>query len=292
MKSKTGKLKSFVSLIILFIGIFLVGFLISKNVEAATIPDSPDTFFYDETNTLNKATKKLVTDKNEVYKSTKQKPQVIVAVVKSTGDESIEQFANDLFRKWQIGQKDKDNGILILYAVNKGKRNVRIEVGYGLEGAVTDAQAGQILVANQDDLKSKDTDDINQGLQKSFNAVATLIDKEYGFKGDKNSLSDEELEEIEHPNRVALPIAIGVGLLIFVIIGIFGANRYVSGTKRYRDDGSSIPWWVYMYGNHDDDDDHHHFGGPGSFGGGGFGGGSGGGFSGGGGSSGGGGASI
>lgn len=264
-----------------------MGGFFSHTVEAAKLPASPGTFYYDQTNLLSEETKQLVTNKNENYEQTGKKPQVIMAVVKSTGDVTIDEYASDLFDKWNIGQKDSDNGILILYANNDGKRNVRIEVGYGLEGAVTDAQAGSILRSNAQLLKSANKSKVNEGLQQTFNAVVTLVDKEYGYKLDKNSLTDEELQKVENPNKRDLPSALIIGFLIFVGISIFASFRGrgdKGGPKGPGGIDSSFPWWLMLLGSggSDNDDDH--------WGGGGFGGG--GGFSGGGGSSGGGGASI
>ncbi|QDQ86328.1 YgcG family protein [Alcaligenaceae bacterium SJ-26] len=69
--------------------------------------------------------------------------QLVVVLVPTTGSDTIEQYAVRLFEQWQIGRKDVDDGILLLVA--KDDRAVRIEVGYGLEGAVTDAQSGRII---------------------------------------------------------------------------------------------------------------------------------------------------
>jgi len=68
--------------------------------------------------------------------------QVFVATVKSLGDDSIEDYASRLFEQWKIGQKDKDNGVLFLVALDD--RKMRIEVGYGLEPVITDGRAGRI----------------------------------------------------------------------------------------------------------------------------------------------------
>ncbi|MBN1689760.1 MAG: TPM domain-containing protein [Dehalococcoidia bacterium] len=68
--------------------------------------------------------------------------QVFVATVKSLEGDSIEDYASRLFEKWKIGQKDKDNGILFLVALDD--RKMRIEVGYGLEPVITDGRAGRI----------------------------------------------------------------------------------------------------------------------------------------------------
>ena len=69
--------------------------------------------------------------------------QVVVATVPSLQGTSIEDYANQLFRFWQIGQANKDNGILLLVAPNE--RRARIEVGYGLEGVLPDAVASTII---------------------------------------------------------------------------------------------------------------------------------------------------
>src|SRR5690606_2310412 len=69
--------------------------------------------------------------------------QVVVATVPSLQRNDIESYAHALFRTWALGQKDKDNGVLFLIAPDE--REMRIEVGYGLEGTLTDALASQII---------------------------------------------------------------------------------------------------------------------------------------------------
>jgi uncharacterized protein len=69
--------------------------------------------------------------------------QVAVAVVKSTGDESIEDYTIDLAREWGVGQKGADNGVVLVIAYED--RKLRIEVGRGLEGTLTDLQSGRLI---------------------------------------------------------------------------------------------------------------------------------------------------
>lgn len=69
--------------------------------------------------------------------------QVVVVTLKSLQGYSIEDFGYQLGRHWGIGQKGKDNGVLLLIAPNDHR--VRIEVGYGLEGQLTDAQSRIII---------------------------------------------------------------------------------------------------------------------------------------------------
>ncbi|MEK7654293.1 MAG: TPM domain-containing protein [Patescibacteria group bacterium] len=65
--------------------------------------------------------------------------EISVVTIKNLGGDTVENYASELFQEWGIGQKGKDNGILFLVAVED--HEMRIEVGYGLEGALTDAQS-------------------------------------------------------------------------------------------------------------------------------------------------------
>jgi uncharacterized protein len=69
--------------------------------------------------------------------------QLAVAVVASTGTRSIEDYANDLFAKWGVGSAERDDGVLMVVATTD--RRLRIEVGRGLEGTLTDIQAADII---------------------------------------------------------------------------------------------------------------------------------------------------
>ncbi|HPQ82022.1 MAG TPA: TPM domain-containing protein, partial [bacterium] len=69
--------------------------------------------------------------------------EVAVATLPSLDSRPVEDVAVELFKSWGIGKKGKDNGILFLVAPNE--KRMRIEVGYGLEGAINDALAGRIL---------------------------------------------------------------------------------------------------------------------------------------------------
>ncbi|MGO4388279.1 YgcG family protein [Microvirga sp. 2YAF29] len=73
----------------------------------------------------------------------KTSDQVVVATVTSLDGTSVEDYANRLFRHWQLGQKKNNNGVLLLIAPKD--RKLRIEVGYGLEGALTDALSKVII---------------------------------------------------------------------------------------------------------------------------------------------------
>jgi len=69
--------------------------------------------------------------------------QVVVAIIPTTGDYVIEEYAIELAEAWKIGRKDVDDGVILVVAVND--RKLRIEVGYGLEGVLTDALCKRII---------------------------------------------------------------------------------------------------------------------------------------------------
>lgn len=68
--------------------------------------------------------------------------EIVVVTIPSLEGEQIDDFTNRLFEKWGIGQKGRDNGLMFLAAMQE--RQMRIEVGYGLEGAIPDSVAGRI----------------------------------------------------------------------------------------------------------------------------------------------------
>src|SRR5690606_1607435 len=69
--------------------------------------------------------------------------EVVIVTVNDLQDTTIDDYAVRLFEDWKIGKDKKDNGLL--YLIAKEEREVRIEVGYGLESVVTDARAGRII---------------------------------------------------------------------------------------------------------------------------------------------------
>lgn len=69
--------------------------------------------------------------------------QIVVAIIESLDGKSIEEYSTALFRHWGLGQKEKNNGVLLLLAIQD--RRMKIEVGYGLEGTLTDANCKMII---------------------------------------------------------------------------------------------------------------------------------------------------
>ncbi len=97
--------------------------------------------------------------------------QLVVATVSSLQDQEIEPYANELFRTWKLGEKDKNNGVLLLVAPNEHR--VRIEVGYGLEGTLTDALS-KIIISNAMTPRFK-ANDFGGGIARGVDDIITVL---------------------------------------------------------------------------------------------------------------------
>ena len=213
--------------------------------------------------------------------------QIVVATIPDLQGYDIADYANRLARQWAIGQKKPDNGVVLLVARDDHK--VRIEVGYGLEGTLTDALS-QLIIQN-DILPSFKAGDFPTGIEKGVDGILQVLSgdaAEMQARAEKNrQWSGDDIAGWLFPI-----LFIGIWMLV---AGMAMASRMarLRGTKvgpnRYRWLG--IVWTLDQISR---SRRRGGFGGGlggGDFGGGGFGGGSGGGFSGGGGSFGGGGSS-
>lgn len=137
--------------------------------------------------------------------------QVAFLTVPSLQGMTMEDFTLKTFETWKLGQKGKDNGLLIAYSPDGD--HYRIEVGYGLEGAIPDGKAGEIL---RRDLRGHanpkiGTKDFDGAFLAAFTAVATIIETEYGK--DPNGLGKK-------PTNPVLVFLIIVGLIIACVAGI------------------------------------------------------------------------
>lgn len=102
--------------------------------------------------------------------------QIAVAVMSSVEPDTVEGYAVRLFEEWGIGQREEDNGVLLLVAVQD--RRMRIEVGYGLEGAIPDAKAGRIIRNNMAPYFKENM--YNEGVAAGVEALVMEVLDEYG----------------------------------------------------------------------------------------------------------------
>jgi uncharacterized protein len=124
----------------------------------------------DQANVLSEAERAKLTAKLADLEE-KSGIQLVVATVNSLQDQDVEPFANELFRTWKLGEKTKNNGVLLLVAPKE--KRVRIEVGYGLEGTLTDALS-RIIIANAIAPRFK-VNDFNGGVEHGVDDIITVL---------------------------------------------------------------------------------------------------------------------
>ncbi|QTQ13044.1 TPM domain-containing protein [Treponema parvum] len=158
--------------------------------------------------------------------------QVALLTVKSLNGEEIESFSMRVAENWKLGQKEKDNGVLMLLALNEHK--VRIEVGYGLEGVLTDAYCG--LIIRQVMIPYFRQDAYAKGLEQGLRAV---VQKAAGQDIQENEDSLNPLitgtEE-----KDGLPLPVFAFLVIYFLIFIMGiASKFKTSSNPQGTFGSS-----------------------------------------------------
>lgn len=119
-----------------------VPFFVPNSAFAYTSPGKPSGFVNDFANVIPADQKASLESVLTDFRK-QSGDEIAVVTIPSLGDETVETYAVKLFEEWGIGQKGKDNGVLLLVAVNDKK--IRIEVGYGLEQYLTDAQSASII---------------------------------------------------------------------------------------------------------------------------------------------------
>src|SRR6202162_5900583 len=97
--------------------------------------------------------------------------QLVVATVKSLQGSDIEPYANQLFRTWKLGQTQKNNGVLLLVAPAEHK--VRIEVGYGLEGTLTD-DLSSVIISSAIVPRFK-ANDYSGGIERGVDGIISVL---------------------------------------------------------------------------------------------------------------------
>jgi len=251
----------------LILTLTLLSALAATGYGQADLP-MPQRYVEDYANVINDSDERSL---NGVLQELEQKTgaQYIVLTVLSTGGLPIEQFSIELAEKWKLGQKGKDNGMLFVLA--KNDRKWRFEVGYGLEGFITDQYCGRV---GRDVLVPYlRKGDYSRGIYEANLQIVQKIATEAGVSltGMPRITPVPVMDK-----RRGLPCCSALPILFFMLLIFSGMGR-------------GMGWWFFLpfimggFGGHGGYGRSGSFGG-GSFGGGfgGFGGGMGGGFGGGG----------
>lgn len=139
---------------------------------SAQEPDFPAFTGYvvDDAGILTQATRSRLSEAlSDYHRATNR--QIVVATVRSLQDYPIEEYGYLLGRAWGVGEKGKDTGAILLIAPNE--RQVRIEVGYGLEGELTDARSKEII--EQAILPAFRAGDFNRGVAAGTAALLSVL---------------------------------------------------------------------------------------------------------------------
>jgi uncharacterized protein len=179
---------------------------------------------------IDTATEAALTARLEAFEQ-KSSDQIVVATINSLEGDSIEDFANRQFRAWGLGQAGEDNGILLLVA--RDDRKMRIEVGYGLEGTLTDLHSKLIIENTM--VPAFRAGDFSGGISRAVDDVILVLEgnaAELEARAERNQ--DETAEQIDW--AVFLFIAVWAtlffgGFAMAILAPIFGRKL---GPNRYR----------------------------------------------------------
>jgi uncharacterized protein len=171
----------------------------------------------DDAALLDAATRTALTGSLAEFEQ-KTTDQLVVVTLKSLQGTSIEDYGYQLGRRWQIGQKDKNNGVLLIVAPNE--RKVRIEVGYGLEGTLTDAITK--LIIENSILPRFKVADFSGGIKRGVEDIIQVL------SGDAQEWQNRAAQRFSPDNARPAPpgaiwpaiiaVLLGVGLLIFCVV--------------------------------------------------------------------------
>ncbi len=161
---------------------------------------------HDEAKALSQATIDQLEKQLKKYEDSTTN-QIAVLIIPSLDGEVIENYSVRVVEKWKLGTKKNDNGVLLLIAIDDHK--MRIEVGHGLEGVLTDAQSNRII--RNEMAPSFRRGDYDGGVTAAVNAIIMAIGGEYKAT-DAGNMGGEEL---------GLKERIFIGLFVFGILGLF-----------------------------------------------------------------------
>jgi uncharacterized protein len=199
---------------------------------AQQLPPKSGTLVTDFTNTLSPSEKQQLESKLVAFSDTSS-TQIAVVMLKSVGDYDINDYAQKLGRAWGVGQKGKNNGIVILVAM--GDRKVSIQTGYGVEGALPDIITHQII---ERDIKPNfKAGNYFAGLDAGTDDVIKYVRGEY--KADAKPRNGEG----GGGGSIAILIIIVVVILIFIFRNRGGGGQIIDSR------GGASPFWWFLAGS-------------------------------------------
>jgi uncharacterized protein len=181
----------------------------------------------DEANVIDQPTRVALTQKLADLE-TKTGNQVVVVTLKSLQGTSIEDFGYQLGRAWGIGQKGKNNGALLIVAPNE--RKVRIEVGYGLEGTLTDALSKVIIESSI--VPRFRANDIPGGISRGVDGIIQVLSGDAELFKQKTATPDAGRPHSKNNGYALLVILIWVGIAGIVLFTVMRDRRLQGAGRR------------------------------------------------------------
>ncbi|MBN2399267.1 MAG: TPM domain-containing protein [Candidatus Aminicenantes bacterium] len=177
------------------------------------VPPAPTRWLTDTAHFLSAATAAELDARLEAFEQSSGH-QVVVYIAGTTGDIPIEDWAVRVFESWRVGRKGLDDG-LALFVMAADKR-VRIEVGYGLEGKVTDAMAGRII--NDEMVPRLQKGDHDGAMKAAVERVIAVIagDNAAGHAADGQDPEPKPAAKLTWMQKIIVAIAI-LGFLLLLI---------------------------------------------------------------------------
>lgn len=155
-------------------GIFMLFAIGTASLSAQNFPSSPTGHVNDYANVLEPGQERQLEQKLRAYRDTTSNV-IAIAILDNLQGATREEAANTIFNSWRMWEGERQNGVLILVAIED--RQMQIEVGYGLEGAVTDLMAGRIV---SDILRPNfRNNDYYRGLDQASTTIMQLAAGEY-----------------------------------------------------------------------------------------------------------------
>lgn len=193
--------------------------LLAWPAEAAPkIPPVPtrDIYAQDYGDVLSRETESQI-NRLSTELNSRTRAQIAVVTIPSLEGELIEEYSLALFRKWGIGDRKLNNGVLILVAVAEKKS--RIEIGYGLEGALPDAKVGRIL--DEFMRPGMETGDYNTAVKNTYTAVLQEVATEYQQQMKTTTRTSPKNSGASSDIPVWQQLLIGGGILLFLLFDWF-----------------------------------------------------------------------
>ncbi len=214
------------------LGLGLLLFMAGSAPAAEVIPPQPARYFNDYAGVVSSGTAQQLNQQLEEFEKATSSQVVVAVFPKMQSGSSIEDYTIRVARAWGAGQKDKKNGAVLFVFVQD--RRMRIEVGYGLEGALPDAMCKRII---EEQIKPHfKNNDYNRGLSAGVTALLQAARGEY--KGSGQTVNQRG------GKNSALPILV-FGVALLIIMARLISSRRGHGTlysRASRSNWSASSW--------------------------------------------------